>query len=184
MYSELLSLSLTDRPLQQNNILETSEIVNMILQKGGEFEYNNTTNLIIGISILVIATVIFIGESNWTTTTAEIEYLNCNLSNCILGISYQVGETIYKNEFPVLLDYQRPSTNQIIISYDKTNPKSCSLNSSNYNNYIYILIGFGLIFLVCWYSNSESSSSDDLSIPSLNFSSKTDASNAIYTMID
>lgn len=184
MISELLSLSLTDRPLNQNNTLETSEVIKIIVQKGGEFEYNNTTNLIIGLSVLVIATIIFIGESNWITTNAQINYLNCGLSNCALGVEYQVNNTIYKNEFTVPLNYQYPANNQVNISYDVTNPKSCNLSSLNYNNYIYILIGIGIIFMGIWYSRLDVSSRGSLFVPSLNFSSKTESSNTIYSMTE
>lgn len=184
MICDLLSLSLTDRPLNQNKTLETSEIINMIVQKGGEFEYNNTTNLIIGIAILVVATVIFIGESNWVNTTAHIEYLNCSLSNCVLGVEYRANETIYKNEFTVPLDYKRPANNIVDISYELSSPKSCVLGSSNYNNYVYILFGAGIIFLSIWYLQMDKSSHSSPFISGLNFSSRTEPSNTIYSMTD
>jgi len=58
----------------------------MLFQTGGDFEYNNTTNLIIGIALLAISGVIFIGENNYVSVDASIDYLNCDSTKCLLGV--------------------------------------------------------------------------------------------------
>ena len=181
MISDLLSLSLTDRPLNNDQSLRTSELINMIVQQGGNFEYNNSTNLIIGIALLVIATVIFIGENNWASVNARVEHLNCNMSNCILIVEYHVNNTTYKKDYIVPSDYKRPSDNHVMISYDLSNPSISYLGTSNYNNYVYILAGVGVIFLGIWCVFLDKNASYSSFIPALNFSSKTESQNAIYS---
>jgi hypothetical protein len=182
MISDLLSLSLTDMPLNKNKSVRTSEAIDMIFQTGGEFEYNNSTNLIIGIALLVIAIVIFIGESNWTTITADVEYLNCNMSNCTLGVNYLVNGMTYKKDFTVSIDYQRPSDNKVDLSYESGNPATSYLGPSNYNNYIYIFGGLGILFLGIWFTYLNKSEGSSSFIPTLNFSSKTETPGLIYSV--
>ena len=180
MSKDLLSLSLTDRPFY-NNSVDTSEIFNAFTQTGGEFEYNNTTNLIIGISLLAIAAIIFIGENNWNTTTTNIDYLNCNPNNCTLGLDYQVNNITYKKDFNVDLNYERPGNNQVTITYEISNPSNSYLGTSNYNIIMLILFGFGLFFIGIWQYLSSKKTSTSTFNPSLSFYSKSEIPSEIYT---
>lgn len=184
MNSDLLSLSLTDMLLNKNNLVNTTEAIEMIVQSGGNFEYNNSTNLIIGVALLVIATVVFIGESNWKTINANVEYLNCSMSDCTMGIDYQVNGMTYKKDFVVPLDYKRPSNNKVELSYDTSDPKNSYLGSSNYNNYIYVLVGLGIIFLGIWCAYLDKNEGHGSFIPTLNFSGKTEQPGLIYSVYE
>jgi hypothetical protein len=181
MNNDLLSLSLTDMKFNENSVA-TTEIIKMLVQTGGEFEYNNTTNLIIAIAFISIATIIFIGENNWITINTNIDYLNCNAGGCVLGLDYQINGTTYKKEFNVSQDFARPSNNQVTITYDTSNPNNSYMGSSNYNILIYSLYGLGIFFMCIWYylSSDKNSSSYE---PSVSFYSKSEIPSEIYSQV-
>lgn len=185
MTKDLLSLSLTDIPFNNNESVATSEIINMLVQTGGDFEYNNTTNLIIGIALLAIGGIIAIGENNWTTINANIEYLNCNLTNCTLGVDYQVNGITYKKDFTIDLDYLNYSSKQITITYDLSDPSNSYLGTSNYNTIMFALFGVSIFFLGLWYylSTKEKSLSSSFT-PSLSIFTKTETPTGLYTVSD
>lgn len=130
-----------------------------INQIGGEFEYDNSTNLIIGLILITIAVVIFIGKNNWLSTNANLDYMNCNTNNCVIGLDYQVNGNLYKKEFTVPLDYNKSLLNNIIITYNPENPNSSYFGNDKYNDYVYILGGVGIIFLVIYYFFTNSTNS-------------------------
>lgn len=183
MNKDLLSLSLTD--MQFNNSPNvTSDVMKMIIiQTGGEFEYNNTTNLIIGIAFLAIATLIYIGESNWNTVNTNIDYLNCSPNGCVLGLDYQIDRTTYKKEFNVSNDFSRPANNQVQINYDISNPSNSYMGTTNCNTLTVLLGGLGILFLCIWYyllnDNSKSSSYS----PSINFYKKSEIPSELYSPV-
>jgi len=180
MNKDLLSLSLTD--MQFNNSENTtSDIMKMIVQTGGEFEYNNTTNLIISIAFFAIATVVYIGESNWNTLYTNIDYLNCSSTGCILGLDYQIDGTSYKKEFNVSNDYSRPANNQIQITYEISNPSNSYMGTSNYNTLAMVLGGLGILFLGIWYYLSIDSSIGISYSPSISFYKKSEIPSELYT---
>lgn len=179
MDKDLLSLSLTDMQFN-NNSVATSEIIRMIVQTGGDFEYNNTTNLIIGIALLSIATVILIGENNWSSINTNIDYLNCSTGGCVLGLDYQIGGITYKKEFNMSNDYVRPSNNQVTITYEISNPKNSYMGVSNYNALIFILYGLGIFFLGLWFYSSRDKSKTSTYNPTIDFYNKSEIPRGIY----
>jgi hypothetical protein len=150
MNNDLVSLSLTDMPFYNRESIRTSDAINILIQTGGTFEYNNTTNLIIGIALLAIAGVIFIGENNYTTANARIDYLNCSSTNCLLGVQFGVNGDTYKKDYTVDMNFIRPSNNYVTVTYELTNPNNNYMGTSNYNIIMYILIGLGLFFIGLW----------------------------------
>jgi hypothetical protein len=181
--SNLLSLSLTDMSFNNFESLKTPEIINMLVQKGGEFEYNNTTNLIIGIALLAVGGVIFIGENNYLETDGYINYLNCNNTNCSLGVQYQVNGNTYKKEFTVSIDYVRPSNNKIQVTYESSDPNNSYMGSSNYNSIIYAMFGGGIFFIILWYYLSTSKKeSNTFFVPSLSIYTKTETPSGLYVI--
>jgi len=183
MNKDLLSLSLTD--MQFNNSPNaTSDIMKMIIiQTGGEFEYNNTTNLIISIAFLAIATVVYIGESNWNTVNTNIDYLNCTSTGCILGLDYQIDGTTYKKEFNVSNDFSRPVNNQVQINYEISNPSNSYMGTSNYNTLVMVLGGLGILFLGIWYYLSIDSSKSSSYSPSISFYKKSEVPSELYSPV-
>ena len=183
MTKELLSLSLTDIKFNSNSDMNTSDMIKMIIQEGGSFEYTNATNLIIAVATFVIAIVILLGENNWTMTVGRITYLNCSISNCSMGVEYIVDGITYNNEFIVPLNQNYMVKNQIDIKYENSNPNNSRIDTTNYNTYIYILFGISIFFTCIWMLSHRNSGDDDTYIPSLNFSSKTDSENLLYKKI-
>jgi hypothetical protein len=182
MEKNLLSLSLTDMSFDNITSLKTPEVINLLLQKGGDFYYNNTTNLIIGLAFIALSVVIFIGENNYLTTSGNIIYLNCNNDNCSLGVQYSVDSITYKKEFTVESDYLRPDNNQVSISYESSYPNNSRLGSSNYNTIIYTMGGIGLFFICLWfYFSSEKSTKIDFN-PSFDIYTKTSTPNGLYVV--
>jgi hypothetical protein len=158
MTNDLLSLSLTDMPFNNRTSIRTSDAINALLQTGGEFEYNNTTNLIIGIVLLVISGIIFIGENNYMTINTNINYLNCNQDNCLLGVQFVVDGKTYTKEFNVDLNYVFPDNNQITITYQISNPNNNYIGNYDYNTLVYILSAIGIFFIGLWYYLSSRNS--------------------------
>lgn len=150
MNNDLVSLSLTDMPFNNRESIRTSDAIKILLQSGGNFEYNNTTNLIIGIALLAIAGVIFVGENNYTTVNASIDYLNCSSTNCLLGVQFRANGDTYKKDFIVDMNFIRPTNNYVTVTYELTNPNNNYMGTSNYNIIMYILIGLGLFFIGLW----------------------------------
>ena len=180
MNKDLLSLSLTD--MQFNNSTNaTSDIMKMIVQTGGEFEYNNTTNLIISIAFFAIATVVYIGENNWNTLYTNIDYLNCSSAGCVLGLDYQINGTSYKKEFNVSNDFSRPANNQVQITYEISNPSNSYMGTSNYNTVAMVLYGLGILFLGIWYYLSIDNSKSSSYSPSISFYKKSEIPTELYT---
>lgn len=179
MTKDLLSLSLTDMQFN-NDSVATSEVIRMIVQTGGEFEYNNTTNLIISIALISIATVIMIGENNWSCIDTNIDYMNCNAGGCVLGLDYQINGVTYKKEFNVNNNYLRPSNNRVTITYEVSNPNNSYMGVSNYNILICVLYGLGIFFLGMWFCLSKENSKPSSYNPSINFYSKSDIPSDLY----
>ena len=183
MTNDLLSLSLTDMPFNNTKSIGTTEAINMLFQTGGDFEYNNTTNLIIGIALLAISGVIFIGENNYATVDASIDYLNCDSTKCLLGIQYVVNGITYKKDFPVDINYTRPDNNQITITYQLSNPTNNYMGTSNYNTIMYILIVLGLFFIGMWYYlSTKKNGSSSFQGPSLSIYTKTETPSGLYVV--
>jgi len=183
MSKDLVSLSLTDMSFNNVDSIKTPELISMLIQKGGEFEYDNTTNLIIGIALLVVAGVIFIGENNYAVTNANINYLNCNTTSCLLGVQYQVDGNTYKKDFTVDMNYVRPSNNQLIITYDSSDPNNSYMGTSNYNTIMYVMIGAGIFFLGLWYYlSSKKRTNSTFFGPSLSIYTKTETPSGLYVV--
>jgi hypothetical protein len=163
--------------------INTIDALNMLIQKGGEFEYNNTTNLIIGIALLAVSGVIFIGENNYVVTNANVNYLNCNTSNCALGVQYQVNGNTYTKNFTVDVNYVRPSNNQITITYESSDPNNSYMGTSSYNMIMYIMICGGLFFIGLWYYLSIKKKSDGASFDSsLSIYTKTETPSGLFVV--
>lgn len=183
MNRDLVSLSLTDMSFNNFDSVKTPELISMLIQKGGEFEYDNTTNLIIGIALLVVAGIIFIGENNYAVTNGNINYLNCSTTSCLLGVQYQVSGITYKKDFTVNMDYLRPSDNQITITYDTTNPANSYMGTSNYDTIMYIMIGVGIFFLGLWYwLSSKKEANSTFFGSSLSIYTKTETPSGLYVV--
>lgn len=181
MSNKLLSLSLTDMHFNDETSINTSDAINMILQKGGEFEYNNTTNLIIGVALLAIAGVIFIGENNYETAIANIDYINCNVSNCIVGAQFLVNGNTYKKDFIVDMSFTRPTNNKVTITYQIENPNNNYLGTSNYDMIMYILTAVGIFFIGIWhYLSSGTNTNSSFYTPSLSVYTKTETPAGLY----
>lgn len=183
MINDLVSLSLTDVPFNNKESIGTTEVINMLFQTGGDFEYNNTTNLIIGIALLAISGVIFIGETNYTTVDASIDYLNCDMTKCLLGVHFIVDGNTYKKDFPVDINYIRPDNNKITITYELSNPTNNYMGTSNYNMIMYILIVVGLFFIGMWYYlSTKTNKSSTFPGPSLSIYTKTETPSGLYVV--
>ncbi len=183
MTNDLLSLSLTDMPFDNTKSIGTTEAINMLLQTGGDFEYNNTTNLIIGIALLSISVVIFIGENNYATIDGSIIYLNCDSTQCLLGVQYIVNGTTYKKDFPVDINYIRPDNNRVTITYELSNPTNNYMGTSNYDTIMYILIAIGIFFIGMWYYlSTKKSGSSSFSGPSMSIYTKTKTPSGLYVV--
>jgi hypothetical protein len=183
MKNDLVSLSLTDMPFNNRESIRTSDAIRMIMQTGGTFEYNNTTNLIIGIALLAIGGVIFIGENNYTTVNASIDYLNCTSTDCLLGVQFGVNSNTYKKEFNVDINFIRPTDNNITITYEITNPNNNYMGTSNYNMIMYILIGVGLFFIGLWKYISSGTDDNSSSIEATDsIYKKTETPSGLYVV--
>jgi hypothetical protein len=170
-------------PFNNKESIGTTDAINMLFQTGGDFEYNNTTNLIIGIALLVISGVIFIGENNYATVDASIDYLNCDSTKCLLGVQYVVNGITYKKDFPVNINYTRPDNNQITITYELSNPTNNYMGTSNYNTIMYILIVLGLFFIGMWYYlSTKKNGSSSFQGPSLSIYTKTETPSGLYVV--
>ena len=155
----------------------------MLTQTGGDFEYDNTTNLIIGIALLVVAGIIFIGENSYVATNGNINYLNCNTTNCLLGVQYQVNGSTYKKDFIVDMNYIRPSNNQISVTYEVENPNNSYMGTSNYNAVMYGRIGGGIFFLGLWHYLSSKKRTDSTYFgPSFSIYTKTETPSGLYVV--
>lgn len=183
MSKELVSLSLTDMSFNNFESIETMDAIKMLIQKGGEFEYDNTTNLIIGIALLAVAGVIFIGENNYAVTNGNINYLNCNTTNCVLGVQYQVKGNTYKKDFTVDVKYTRPTNNNVVITYETSDPNNSYMGTSNYKTVMYIMVGGGIFFLGLWYYLSSKKKTDSSFFgPSLSIYTKTETPSGLYVV--
>ena len=183
MIDNLVSLSLTDMPFNNTKSIGTTDAINMLFQTGGDFEYNNTTNLIIGIALLAISGVIFIGGNNYAIVDASIDYLNCDLTQCLLGVQYIVNGITYKKDFPVDINYTRPNNNLISITYELSNPTNTYISTSNYNVIMYILILLGLFFIGMWYYlSTKKNGNSSFQGPSLSIYTKTETPSGLYVV--
>lgn len=183
MSNDLISLSLTDFIFNNYESIDTMDAIKMLTQKGGEFEYNNSTNLIIGIALLVIAGVIYIGENNFKVTNGNINYVNCNKTNCTLGVEYQVNNNIYNKEYNLNVSYVNYPNNQVVITYESLNPNNSYVGTSNYNTIIYLLVGGGLFFLGLWYYFCTKRGSDSSFFgEDLNIYTKTETPSGLYVV--
>ena len=182
MSKDFISLSLTDMSFNNYDSTKTSDVINMLTQIGGEFEYNNTTNLIIGIALLVVSGVIFIGENKYTVINGTIEYLNYNALNCLLGIQYQVNGNTYKKDFTVDINYVRPPNNIVIVSYEQSNPNNSYIGTSNYNMIMYIMTGIGIFFIGLWYYLLRKKTDGTFLGPSLSIYTKTETPSGLYVV--
>jgi hypothetical protein len=162
MKSELLSLSLTDFKAINTQILDTNAVVKMLLQTqqsqvAGGFGYDNTTNFILGLGLIIIGIMVLTYENNYVDTSANITHLICSNNVCILGVEFNVGNLLYKKEFTVEQDYVRPVSNKEIISYLVSEPSNCYLGSSDYSMYGYGVLGVGSLLFLLWafFLNSD-----------------------------
>jgi hypothetical protein len=181
MESNLLSLSLSE---YTNN--KTFDIANLFMtpkQSGGDFSFTKTTNLIISISLIAVATFILIGNSNWVNTYGHINYSNNVEQQEIIGISYLVNGLIYTKELTIDdKKYIDPNNKLITLSYEITNPTHVRLGHSNYNILITILYIAGAIFFALWNSTFEKWWSEPFRRSNLNSYSKSDISSEIYNI--
>jgi hypothetical protein len=170
-------------PFNNQSPIGTTEVINILLQQGGEFEYNNSTNLIIGIALLAVGGVIFIGENNYSSVNGTIDYLNCNVSNCLLGVQFTVNGNTYKKDFSVDASYTRPANNQVTITYEIANPNNNYLGTSSYNTIMYILLGTGIFFMALWgYLSSPGSKNTSFYVPGLSIYTKTETPSGLYVV--
>jgi hypothetical protein len=183
MSKELLSLSLTDMSFNNFESISTMQALKMLIQKGGDFEYNNATNLIIGIALLAIGGVIFIGENSSAVTNGTINYLNCNTKNCVLGVQYQVNAITYNKDFIVDLKYERPADGIIVVTYETSDPNSSRIGATNYNTIMYIMFGLGIFFLAMWYYLSMDNKKESIFFePSVSIYTKTETPSGLYVV--
>lgn len=150
MKSKLETLSLTDFYSFDNPTYSPNTLVKMILQKGGEFAYDNTTNFILGLGLIVIAVVVLMYENNYIETTANILYTKCSNTNCLIGVEFYVGNVLYKKELTSDNNYVKSLTNTETISYLVTNPDKCYLGYRDYNFYSYVIGGIGTFLFLTW----------------------------------
>jgi hypothetical protein len=143
-----------------NFSLGSVKLLKIIYQKGGEFGYNNYTNLLLGLSFITIAIAILLGERNWKNKKANINNINCSSSNCLLNINYETDDgKIYNKDLSVSKDYKNESR-KVDILYNLENPEICHLKNENLINYIYILLGSGMLFLIIWFFSLETAKCD------------------------
>ena len=134
----------------------------------------------IGIALLAISGVIFIGENNYVTINTNINYLNCNSVNCLLGVQFTANGNIYKKDFYVDMNYVRPENNQVTITYEISNPNNNYIGASNYNTIMYILIAIGIFFISLWYYLSSKKDGSIFSGPSLSIYTQTETPSEMY----
>lgn len=175
----LSSLSISDLKLRKNYSIDSIEAIDNILQQGGTL--SNTTNLIIGISLLVLGIVIFIGNNNYSSTTGKINYMNCNGKNCVIFVEYTVNNSVFVKEFLLDKNYTCPPDNLVNIIYEISNPDNCYIGSNIYSTLMYLLMSTGIIFIVFWYLVSIGVDSFGL-ISDNNLYSKTETPNGLYVV--
>ena len=169
--------------LRNDYSLDSLDAINNILQEGGTID--NTTNLIIGISLLVVGIIIYIGNSNYSSTNGKINYMNCNSNHCVLYVEYVHNYTVYTKEFILDKNYTCPPDNLVNITYETSNPNNCYIGSSNYSILTYLLMGTGLFFVVLWYFISIDMSDLGLGLgilPDFSSYTKTETPTGLYVV--
>ena len=176
----LTSLSISELELRNDYSINSSEAIRNILQKGGTI--SSTTNLIIGISLLVLGIIIYIANSNYSMVLGKINYMNCNGNNCVVYVQYQISHAVYVKEFLLDKNYKCPPDNMIPITYDNSNPNNCYIGQENYSTLRWTLLGFGALFILFWAGSTTELFDINNFIPEFSLYTKTETPSGLYVV--
>lgn len=129
---------------------------------GGGFNNSNLIIIIIGIIIIIIGFILY-WYNNWKSTNANVDSLMCDNSQCKFNIIYNVNQTDY-SKIITIDKINKPTTSQITVYYEDSNPNIVRLNNYNYIGISLIILGI-LIFLISInFNNTIDNSSSGIDV--------------------
>jgi len=134
------SLKILD--LIKNSNADQYNMGNMI---GGGLSNSNTIVIIIGIIIIALGFILY-WYNNWKSTNATINSLICDNTQCKFNILYNVNNVNY-NKIITLPISNKPTSSEITIYYEDTNPNVVRLSNYNYIGISLIILGI-FVFII------------------------------------
>jgi len=149
--NELLSLSLTDKVFNVKNSINTTDILNLIVQNGGYDNYS--INFIIGLVLIGIGFIMYMIQCGMISVCALIKDISCIDDKYKIIVSYEVNNEILTGTLYVPVTYNPSEDNTINIIYDSNNISDIKLDDINYQVISGIVIAIGFIFLLISWMN-------------------------------